>query len=435
MVAQFPTQIEPVQVKGVVHDERMKVVMNTKLIKTLDQVRDFLEHVPAIEPGWNSKDECYRWVEETLFHFRYRSLGKVDKGLVRRYVGVITGYSRAQVTRLLHSYLTKGAVRRSPQPSNGFKPHYTKADIRLLAETDRLHNDLSGPAIKKICERAVQQGDQRYVRLAGISVSHLYNLRQSHTYQTVRCKKNGTRAVQRMIGVRRRPDPQGRPGFIRIDTVHQGDKDGVKGLYHINAVDEVTQFEVVCSVERISETFLIPVLEEIMGTFPFKLLEFHSDNGSEYINHRVAELLNKLHIALTKSRSRHSNDNALVESKNGSVIRKILGYAHIPQQFASQVNQFDRVYLTPYLNYHRPCFFPDVYIDKKGKERKRYRYEDMMTPYEKFVSLQDAQQYLKHGVTLKSLEDKACAITDNEAARRLQSARENLLTVIYERPA
>ncbi|WP_216638588.1 hypothetical protein [Endozoicomonas arenosclerae] len=115
------------------------------------------------------------------------------------------------------------------------------------------------------------------------------------------------------------------------------------------------------------------------------------------------------------------------------MISKILGYAHIPQQFAVQVNPFDREYLNLYLNYHRPCFFPVVYVDKKGKERKRFRYEDMMTPY--VVSLQDAQQYLKSGVTLKSLEAKAHGMTDNEAAQRLQNARENLLTVIYERPA
>lgn len=60
-----------------------------------------------------------------------------------------------------------------------------ESDIRLLAETDRLHNGLNGPAIKKICERAYQRGDHRYERLAGISISHLYNLRQSKTYQTV----------------------------------------------------------------------------------------------------------------------------------------------------------------------------------------------------------------------------------------------------------
>ena len=80
------------------------------------------------------------------------------------------------------------------------------------------------------------------------------------------------------------------------------------------------------SVERISERFLIPVLETILETFPFAIQGFHADNGSEYINRRVAELLNKLNIEFTKSRPRHSNDNALPESKNASVVRKHLGW-------------------------------------------------------------------------------------------------------------
>ena len=133
-----------------------------------------------------------------------------------------------------------------------------------------------------------------------ISVSHLYNMRQSKTYQTFRQHKNVTRPVKRAIGTRRKPQPDGQPGYIRIDTVHQGDQDKVKGLYHINAVDEVTQFQVVCSVEQINETFLIPVLEEILASFPFKLKGFHSDNGSEYINYRVADLLDSLHIKVHK---------------------------------------------------------------------------------------------------------------------------------------
>ncbi len=124
---------------------------------------------------------------------------------------------------------------------------------------------------KKLCERAYLQGDQRYQRLKDISVSHIYNLRQSKAYCSIRTPKDITRPTKRAIGIRRKPAPEGRPGFIRIDTVHQGDKDRVKGLYHINAVDEVTQYQVVCTVERISETFLIPVLEELLATFPFKL--------------------------------------------------------------------------------------------------------------------------------------------------------------------
>ncbi len=409
--------------------------MNTRLIKTLTQVEELLRNVPDIEPGWESKDECYQWVEATLRHFKYRTLSRPDKGLIKSYLTVATGYSRSQITRLIHACQSKGALRRKQRTTNGFKTKYTKADTRLLAKTDRLHNDLNGVAIKKLCERAYLRGDEHYERLAGISVSHLYNLRQSKTYRNIRTHKDCTRPVKRAIGTRRRPAPEGQPGFIRIDTVHQGDKDKVKGLYHINAVDEVTQFQIVCTVERISEAFLIPVLEEMLAAFPFKLKGFHSDNGSEYINYNVAKLLDNLHIKFTKSRSRKTNDNALAECKNGAIIRKILGYAHIPQKYATEVNEFNRKYLTPYLNYHRPCFFAETVIDKKGKERKKYRYENMMTPYEKFQSLKKSEQYLKKGITFETLQAKADSMSDNESAERLQSARESLFKTIFERKA
>ena len=189
------------------------------------------------------------------------------------------------------------------------------------------------------------------------------------------------------------------------------------------------------SVEQINETFLIPVLEEILASFPFKLKGFHSDNGSEYINYRVADLLDSLHIKFTKSRSRKTNDNALVESKNGAIVRKMLGYAHIPQHHAAEVNEFNKQYLTPYINFHRPCFFPEVITDAKGKERKKYHYENMMTPYEKLKSLPDWEQYLKEGTPPHALESKAESMSDNEAAEQLQSARELLFKTIFERKA
>lgn len=164
-----------------------------------------------------------------------------------------------------------------------------------------------------------------------------------------------TRPIKTNIGERRKPFPEGRPGFLRVDSVHQGDLDGVKGIYHINLIDEVTQFQFVGSVERISEHYLMPVLEALITSFPFSIQAFHSDNGSEYINHRVAGLLNKLHVQeFTKSRARRTNDNALVESKNGSVVRKHLGYAHIPGRFAAQLNHFTQQTLSPYLCWSYP---------------------------------------------------------------------------------
>jgi transposase InsO family protein len=316
-----------------------------------------------------------------------------------------------------------------------FPRTFTEADVLLLAHTDTLHGTLSGPATKKLMERAWELfGDTRYKRLARISVGHLYNLRKRTSYVRHRRRWTKTRPVNIAIGERRAPAPNNRPGYLRVDSVHQGDQDGVKGLYHINAVDCVTQFEAVATCERISEAFLTPVLEALLASFPFKIFGFHVDNGSEYINRHVAELLNKLLIEkFTKSRSRHSNDNALVESKNGAIVRKHLGYSHIPQRYAALVNVFCREHLNPYVNFHRPCLFAQTVTDAKGRQRKRYPYELMMTPYEMLKSLTDALQYLKPGVTFEQLDAHARAMSDNDAAQRMNRARAKLFHTIYNR--
>jgi transposase InsO family protein len=267
--------------------------------------------------------------------------------------------------------------------------------------------------------------------LATISVSHLYNLRHSTTYARQRRHFEPTRSKPSTLGERRKPQANGQPGYIRIDTVHQGDQDKKKGVYHINAVDEVTQFEVVCSVERISERYLIPVLQQQLDAFPFMLQGFHSDNGSEYVNKQVAALLEKLHIEFTKSRSRHSNDNALVEGKNAAVVRKQFGYSHIPQHWAADLNAFSQQYLTPYINYHRPCFFAETHVDEKGKERKIYRYDNMMTPYDKLKSLPNAQIHLKPGQSFEILDKIVHQMSDNQAAEQLQKARQKLFKTIH----
>jgi DNA-binding Lrp family transcriptional regulator len=223
---------------------------------------------------------------------------------------------------------------------------------------DRANEDVCGPAIVHLLERAYSvYGDARYGRLATLSVSHLYNLRKSAGYQAQRVRFTKTRPVCNPIGVRRAPRPQGRAGFVRIDTVHQGDLDGIKGVYHITCVDAVSQWQVQACVQGISEAFLLPVLMLVMAQFPFEIEGFHSDNGSEYVNGKVALMLEKLRIEQTKSRSRHSNDNALAESKNASVVRKHMGYSHIPQKYAQPINAFYQKTFNPWLNLHRPCLF------------------------------------------------------------------------------
>lgn len=407
--------------------------MNDTKIETLDQVRQFLEGTEAISFQIESKDARYRWIQHTLVKFRYLKLSKTNKGLITRYIRKMTGYSLAQVKRLIKQYRKHGRLERKHRTTKGFRLKYTREDKLLLAALDERHNTLSGPATKKLCERAYQVfGENEYQRLAGISIAHLYNLRKSKSYAGQRHQYEKTKPVRSRIGERRKPYPNGQPGFIRIDSVHQGDQDGVKGVYHINAVDEITQFEVVCTLEKISEHYLIPVLEQLLDTFPFVIKGFHSDNGSEYINKHVAKLLEKLLIELTKSRARHTNDNALAESKNASIVRKHLGYSHIPQKWAPLINEFNQTYLNPYINYHRPCFFAEVIVDEKGKQRKRYPYDQMMTPYEKLKSLPNAPGYLKTGTSFKQLDKIANKISDNEAAGRLQEAKKQLFQTIFE---
>ncbi len=409
------------------------MTLKTQGLQSLEHIRAFLEGTQSLGFQAPAREAAYDWLVGELRRLRYTRLGKADKGLVRRYLCKVTGLSRAQMTRLIAQFCNTGRIRdRRGPPAKPFARRYTPADIRLLAELDALHATLSGPTTRKLCERAyVVFADARYARLARISNGHLYNLRKSQIYTRQRGTLDKTHPVKVHIGERRKPRPEGRPGFLRVDSVHQGDQDGIKGLYHINLVDEVTQFQFVGSLERICEAFLLPLLESLIEAFPFVVLGFHADNGSEYINKRVAALLEKLRIEqFTKSRAQRTNDNALVESKNGSVIRKHLGYAHIPGRFAEQVNAFTQGVLSPYLNFHRPCFFPAEEVDAKGRVRKRYRYEDMMTPYDKLKSLPNAAQYLKLGVTFEQLDAIAYVISDNEAAQRLNQARADLFRSI-----
>jgi len=414
----------------------MVIDMNDVKLVTLEQLRGFL--AGASDLGLNQTADAltrYGFIKEVLKRFKYPLQSKTHRGLIRRYLQRMTGYSRPQLTRLIAQYLGSGRlVQRYTGSATSYTRKFTAEDILLLAELDSLHGTLSGPATRVLLQRAFHRfGQVNYARLASISVSHLYNLRAKPVYQRRRIHYTKTQTRPSSIGIRRAPAPEGRPGFIRIDTVHQGDHDGIKGLYHINAVDIVSQWELAASCERISEAYLLPVIEQLLAGFPFVIDGFHSDGGGEFVNHDVATLLDKLRIEFTRSRPRHTNDNALVESKNGSVIRKQFGYAHISQRFASEMNGFCRDFLNPYVNFHRPCYFATEEIDAKGKIRKRYPHELIMTPFDKLKSLPTSLINLKPGITIETLERQANEMTDNQAAKALTEARSKLFQSIHRR--
>lgn len=404
----------------------MTIDMDDTKITTLEEIRDVLASARKIAFKGTRREELYGWIEAVLKRFDYFNLGRKAKGLVKAYLQRLSGRSRAQVTRLVTRDLLEGAIKPAYAKRNRFVTKYTNRDKELLAETDNVHGRLSGPATRKILQRQYAvYGDKRFEKLSGISSAHIYNLRSSRAYRQRAQTVAKTHSVCVSIGIRRKPEPQGRPGYIRVDTVHQGDLDGEKGVYHINMVDAVLQWEIVACTEEISDAYLDPILEESLDAFPFLIAGFHSDNGSEYINEKVAKILNRLLIVQTKSRSNRTNDNALVEGKNGSVIRKHMGHWHIDKKHAPEINRFYQEHFNPYLNFHRPCGFATLMVDERGRRRKKYK--TYQTPYERLKSIKGAKKYLREGISFKALDAIAARHTDNEAAALMQAARDRLL--------
>ncbi|MEK7106676.1 MAG: integrase [Patescibacteria group bacterium] len=406
--------------------------MNDDNVVSIAQLREFLKLSNSAAFSRKSADEAYEWIGTTLGKFRYFSESKKNRGLVKRYIKRWTGYSDTQMDRLIRRKRETGRVIKRERTQPCFPRVYTAEDIALIAEVDNAENRRTGGALKKTLSDMYRvYKDSRFERLSRISVAHLYNLRRTRVYESRSLTYTKTQAVSVPIGIRKKPQPEGQPGYLRVDSVHQGDMDKEKGVYHINLVDEVTQDEIVVTVEGISEQYLAPALEEALATFPFVIRGFHSDNGSEYINKVVARLLQRLLIEQTKSRSRKTNDNALAEGKNGSVIRRHFGYMHIPRKYAKLMNGFNREYLNPYLFLHRQCAFADEVVDDKGKIKKVYK--TYQTPCEKLLSIPNAEKYLRPGITAESLRSQMMEKTHLAAAKEMQEAKRQLFAKINRR--
>lgn len=386
----------------------------------------FVENAEALSFSIETRKEKYKWISGLLVKVRYKNITKKEKGIVLEYVRKITKYSEIQLKRLIKVFKKSGLkYKEQKHNSESFQTFYTREDIALLIKTDIAHGCLNGNTTKEILRREYKVYNHiEYEKIHRISVSHIYNIRNTSVlYQSSEAmffKK--TQAVQTAIGVRRKPRPDGKPGYIRVDTVHQGDLNGIKGVYHINMVDEVTQWEIIATVGNISEEFMEKMLELMIELFPFVIIEFHSDNGSEFINYKTAAILNRLVIEQSKSRSGKCNDNALAETKNGSVLRKQYGKSHIPKKHAEDMQKFDLEYFNVYVNFHRPCRFSiDTFNEKTGKIKKNYI--ETMTPYDKFKSLKDAEIYLRPNTTFAELEILAMKESDNEFAERMRKAK------------
>jgi hypothetical protein len=407
----------------------MTINMNTTNI-TIEQIESFLKGAKQLEINTGSTiDEKYRWVQSILTTTRYLHLRRKERSLIRQFLVRCTGYGISHTDHLVAEFKRTGRIIRKKRDNGGeFSTFYTARDITLLAEVSEAYFHPNGKALKAILHDMYHiYGDSQFERLSRLSVSRLYDFRKTVPYQNAVLTYTKTRPTATPIGERKKPYPEGKPGYLRVDSVHQGDLDKEKGVYHIHLIDEVTQWDIQLACAGISEQFLVPVLEEALALFPFKIINFHSDNGSEYINRTVARLLEKLRINQTKSRSRRTNDNALVEGKNAATTRPVYGKVHIPKHYATAINVFNRDHLNPFHNFHRKCAFPTEIVDKRGKIKKVYK--DYHTPAEKLLLIPDVVNYLREGVTVSQLKQQQLAESHVATAQKMQKARTTLFNL------
>ena len=396
----------------------MKITMDDSRLSNITEIETFLKGSQRLVVSLKEAptDEKYEFITKTVFRFRYTNLNKKGRKTVLLYLRKITGYKHAQLFHLVKK-AKKGKLSKTVYKRINPAKIYTGTDIKLLEKTDELHLRLSERATQEILRREFEIfGKKDFQTISSVSHSHISNLRHSLVYKSGWI--NHTKARQIQIGITMKPENLGRPGSIRIDSVSQ------KDVYHINTVDEITQWEVVFCVPQITEEEMLPALENIFDQYPFVIFNFHSDRGGETINYQVASFLQKLLVKQTKSRSYHSNDNALVETKNGSVIRKNMGWEHFDQSLVEDINNYYKNYFNIYLNYHRPCGFPTIMVDSQGKKKKVYKIYKV--PYEALKSAPGAGKYLKPGLCFPKLDIMAYQMSDNDFAGLLRE-QENLL--------
>lgn len=386
--------------------------MDDSRISDVSELLGFMKGLGKVELKLvDDISEKYTLIERTVKKFKYSKLAKHDKKTVLIYLRHLTGYHKVQLLRLIKRVLAGEHLERTCYVRHNSKCKYTPSDIKLLEYTDAVHHRLNSLATKKILERqSTLFGEHEYDHICQVSASHINNLRKSNGYKTLWV--NGTKARVAAIGKTKEPEPNGRPGSIRVDSVNQ------REIYYIHIVDEITQWDVLLAVPMLSERYLEPALKLLLAMFPFVVFNFHSDRGSEYVNKVVAHLLNQLLIEQTKSRSRHSNDNALIESKNGSIIRKNFGFDHVSQSQVDNINLFLVEYFIPYLNYHRPCLYlTETKKNKRGHEMRIYG--EANTPYEKLKEINKTLKVscLKPNHSFAQIDEIAYKYSDNEWAK------------------
>lgn len=356
---------------------------------------------------------------------RYRKAGRGDKGQILDEFAAVTGYHRKSAIRLLSSReRPEKRGRRRGRPRKYGREVLTALRTAWEA-TDRVCGKRLKPFLPELVRKLAECGEldttpETVVELCDISASTIDRLLRPYKDRGTRRPLSTTKPgslLKASIPIRTFADwKEDQPGFIEVDLVaHCGET--TEGLYlnTLSSVDIATGWVECQAVWGKGQERVGGAIHHIAQSLPFPLLGLDSDNGGEFINHHLYMYCQRNQITFTRSRPYKKNDNAHIEQKNWSVVRRLIGYDRFSSKAA--LAQLGKIYRL--VNRYTNFFQPVMKLQHKTRHGAKVHkvYDDAKTPYQRLVqttaltSDQRAALELQYNkanpVTLRTQIDKA----------------------------
>ncbi len=362
-----------------------------------------------------------------IFSSKYRKASTKQKGLILTEVVSLTGYHRKHARRLLVN----------PPLRSKFKRYRPSTYLTILPQLKKLwavSNFACGkilvPAIPEFLEslkrhkeiKVSSLEEKMLLKISAATVDRLLKVDRKRLQIKGRSGTKPGTLLKNQIPVRIfTPWDEQTPGFLEIDLVaHCGDSLMDTHINSLDAVDIATTWTEKQACMGKSERAVIAAYEDMEKRFPFKILGIDSDNGSEFVNWHFLRLAKRKQITFTRSRAYRKNDQAHIEQKNFSTVRKIIGYRRLETQ--KQLVLLNRIYqlLSDYLNF----FIPTLKLVRKvhiGSKVKRI-YDKPKTPYQRVLEHPDIPEDTK-----TSLRSKYLTLNPADLLRKINRLTNNLL--------
>lgn len=219
------------------------------------------------------------------------------------------------------------------------------------------------------------------------------------------------------------------PGYLELDLVsHSGERAEGQFIYTLNLTDIASTWDESCSVMGKGEESVIEALQEISEALPFPVLGIDSDNGSEFINWHLKAYCDARDLQFTRSRPYKKDDNAHIEQKNWTHVRKLIGWDRYDSpQSLKAMNDLFRHELRLYMNLFQPSVKLIQTISKGSRRTRRYDYPQ--TPLDRLLSLKAG-----HPQRLEELSRLRCQTDPFELAARVQQKLELIWSLCHPRP-